>query len=146
LRRKADGVFRGDRGVLALQHCRETVTETRKLNEQQSDSLESLLGRWFEEYTVPAEFSGARGDSDRDDIKAQIAFNLARYAGQGKGGLTQEEFDRAFAQAETAALEWWKQDILRSRSRENPLQARDRDGEDVTGRLDSFEAPGADDS
>jgi len=133
-------------GVLALQHCHEAVTETRKLSKQQSDSLEGLLGRWFGEYTVPAEFRGARGDSDRDEIKAQMAFNLARYAGEGEGGLAQDEFDRALARAEASALEWWKQDVLRSRNRENPLQARDGDGEDVTGRLDAFEAPGVDDS
>jgi hypothetical protein len=133
-------------GVLALQHCHETVTEIRRLNKQQSDSLEGLLGRWFEEYTVPPEFHGVRDDADRDDIKAQIAFNLARYAGEGEGGLAQDEFDRALARAEAAALEWWKQAILGARNRENPLQARDSDGEDVTGRLDSFEGPEADDS
>ena len=133
-------------GVLAAQRCSEIVVEARRLGGEQKETLEMLVRGWYEGYSLPREFVGVRNDDDRENVKAQIALYVTESASRGTGGLTPAEFDLAVKQAEARALEWWKQDILRSRNRENPLPAKDRDGEDAAGRLDDFEMPADDGS
>ena len=129
-------------GALAVQRCTKAVVAARRLDGEQRAALEGLLQGWYETYSPPAGFVGARDEDDRQSIKAQVALHITEFAGQGSGDLTADEFDKAVKQAEARALQWWRQDVLRSRSRENPLAEKDRYGEDVAGRLDGFDSSG----